>query len=132
MIGTTLHPTIRFLRLNSTAHALDGGTIEFWSGARAAISDAPSGELQATATLATPAGTTLGLVFTFTTIGDALRVASAVITWARFKASDGSTVMDVDVGLSTSPSTPPEGVLMSNTSGVTGALLSFSTGTLQG
>lgn len=131
---TTIADFIRLNRLADLTDEFDGGTLEFWSGTRPASGATPAGVLQATATLPTPAGTTnhTTFLFTFGTIGDALRVAANTITWARYKTNGGTFVMDVSVGILGAPSTPPEEILMGSTSGSIGAFLHFVNGAIQG
>lgn len=129
----TISSVVRFARLASLTNEFDGGTLEFWSGARPAGGTTPAGVLQATASLPTPAGAVdSSFLFTFATIGDALRVAAATIVWARFKSSSGGYVCDVDVALAATPGVPPAEILLGNTSGAIGAFLHVVGGTIQG
>lgn len=124
-----LSPTLRAARHALVTATLDGGSLTLYSGVRPAFGSTSGIALQATLTMASPAGTLAGLVFTLTLPLAGLRIAAAAITWGRFCDATGVIVMDVDVS-STSVGTGD--VLLDNTSGSIGAFVEITAATLTG
>lgn len=124
-----LSPALRAARHALVTTQLDDGSLTLYSGARPAFGDTSSLAPQAVITLASPAGTLAGLVFTLALPLAGLRTAAAAITWGRFCDSTGTILMDVDVS-STSAGTGD--VLLDNTSGSIGAFVEITAATLTG
>lgn len=117
---------VRTAQLQVIADALDGGTLALYGGARPGLGGTPPGA-QCLIPLGSPAATVTGATLSFPTLIEGLRLDNATITWGRFMAADGSTVMDCDVS---SVSAGTGDIQLDNVNGITGAFVQITAGSI--
>ncbi|MFM2053087.1 MAG: hypothetical protein RL456_1124 [Pseudomonadota bacterium] len=76
--------------------------ITFYTGTQPPAGGTPTGAVQAQTALASPAGTITGQTLSLTVPIVALRTAGQDITWGRMTRADGSWLMDLTAGLTSS------------------------------
>lgn len=100
MAKTSQYSTnIRDVKADAVMARLSAATVKIYTGSMPADGDAdPAGTLLATFTLATPAGTSVGGVITFTAPSDVSIVATGTAAVAQLCESDGTNVANFNVG----------------------------------
>lgn len=125
---------LRNARLNVVRDAIDAGaaagTLKIYAGTRPVTGAAVTTQtLLATCTFGDPSAADAAAgVLTFNAITGANAVADGTATWARAADSDGTFVMDMDVGVDEVGAT--ETILLNTVNLVTGGPVSVNSGTL--
>lgn len=102
------------------------GTIDFFDGTRPAAGGAETNKL-GTCALSVPSGVVANGLLTFSPIGDDLSAdADGIITWARFKDSNGNYMIDVGCGIAGSG----EEIVFNDTTVITGGSISITSASI--